>query len=403
MKVGVYYSNEDIRVEEIDKPFIGAGEILVKVKASGICGSDLLEWYRIDRVPMVLGHEVSGDVVEVGEGVEKFRPGDRICVAHHVPCGQCHYCINGHHTVCDKLLHTNFDPGGFSEFIRLPSINVERGAFPLFDNVGYEEATFVEPLACILRAQGKIKDIAGKTLLVMGTGIAGLLHIQVARLLGAGRIIATDRNSFRLEKARELGADVTLLADGGIIPAEHDILFEHGENLSMDSDMPSTGRVSLLADKGNTSPDRQSLSASGMPRSSCKCGIPSERDIPALIRECNEGRLADIVILCTGALDAVNQALRSIDRGGVLVFFAVTDKGVSLSIDPNKLFWRTEITLTSSYAGSQEDYARALELLHLGKVRVKDLITHIYSLDEIGEAFRTLLGTRDSLKVIIRP
>ena len=116
----------------------------------------------------------------------------------------------------------------------------------------------------------------------------------------------------------------------------------------------------------------------------------------------NEGRLADIVILCTGALSAVNQAIESIDRGGTLLFFAVTDKGVTISLDPNKLFWRSEITLCSSYAGNQEDYAKALELIHLKKIPVTDMITHRFRLDEIQEAFDVVVNAQDSLKVIIK-
>lgn len=340
MKAGVYYSNKDLRVIETEYPKIACNEMIVKVMASGICGSDLLEWYRIDRVPLILGHEVSGEVVDVGMGVTKYHPGDRVCVAHHVPCGRCHYCISGHHTVCNTLLHTNFDPGGFCEFIRLPSINIERGTFLLPDDVGFEEATFVEPLACVVRAQNKLGDLSGKTILVIGSGIAGLLHIQVAKLKGAGRIIATDINKFRCGQAKRYGADFTL---------------------------------------------------------------SGSEDITSGIRELNEGMLADVVILCTGAMEALKQAMRSIERGGILLFFAVTDKGSSIPFNPNDLLWRTEITITSSYAGSQEDYAKALDLIHLKKINVQDMITHRFSLDDIADAFKIAQEVSDALKVIIKP
>lgn len=341
MKVGMYYSNKDIRVQEMTTPQIGNGELLIKVIASGICGSDTLEWYRADKVPLILGHEISGEVVEVGCGVLKFQKGDRICAAHHVPCGSCHYCISGHHTVCDTLRITNFDPGGFVEYLRLPAINVERGTFLLPGDISFEEATFVEPLACVWRAQRAIGDLTGKTVMVIGCGIAGLLHIILAKSKGAGIIIATDINQFRLKSAKKHGADYTISAD--------------------------------------------------------------EYDAVESLKKFNSGRLADVIILCTGALSAVNQAISSIDRGGTLLFFAVTDKGVRLSIDPNKLFWRSEITLTSSYAGTQEDYAKALELISLKKIKVADLITHYYSLDDINTAFKTVTQAKDSLKVIIKP
>ncbi|MGA1795216.1 MAG: zinc-binding dehydrogenase [bacterium] len=340
MKVGMYYSNSDVRIEDVPVPAVGPGELLVKVMASGICGSDLLEWYRLDRVPLVLGHEIAGQVVDAGEGETRFAQGDRVCVAHHVPCGRCHYCIGGHHTVCKTLLTTTFDPGGFSEYVRVPRINVERGTFLLPGDVGFDEATFVEPLACVWRAHRIIGNYAGRTLMVAGSGMAGLLHIQVARMLGAGRIIATDVNPFRLEQAHHFGADVTFAADD---------------------------------------------------------------DIPALVRKANEGRGADVIILCTGAAAAVHQALQSIDRGGTIMFFAVTDRDVEIPLRPNEIFWRTEITLTSSYAGSQEDYAAALALIHLKKVNVGEMITHRFPLDRIGDAFRVVAEAHDSLKVVIRP
>ena len=132
MRVLMYYSNSDVRLEELPRPKAGPGELLIKVMASGICGSDVMEWYRRDKVPLVLGHEVAGEVVEVGDGVDRFSKGDRVAATHHVPCNTCHYCLSGHHTVCDTLLRgTHFDPGGFAEYVRVPAINVDRGVFPV--------------------------------------------------------------------------------------------------------------------------------------------------------------------------------------------------------------------------------------------------------------------------------
>src|SRR5512143_3145393 len=131
MKVARYYGSNDIRIEEMPVPEIGRDELLVRVRASGICGSDVMHWYRAGRGPVVLGHEISGEVAAAGHEVAAFRTGDRICAAHHVPCNTCHYCLNGHHTVCDTLRSTNFHPGGFSEYLRLPAINVDRGVFVL--------------------------------------------------------------------------------------------------------------------------------------------------------------------------------------------------------------------------------------------------------------------------------
>ncbi len=138
MRVAMYYNNYDVRLEEIPTPQIGLGELLVRVEACGICGSDVMEWYRRDRVPLVLGHEIGGQIAAMGDEVERYKEGDRVSAAHHVPCNTCHYCLSGHHTICNALRQTNFEPGGFAEYIRLPAINVDRGVFLLPDEVAYE-------------------------------------------------------------------------------------------------------------------------------------------------------------------------------------------------------------------------------------------------------------------------
>ncbi len=204
MKTAVYYNNNDIRIEDRPKPEIKNGEILVKVKASGICGTDLMEWYRIKKAPRVLGHEMAGEIVESKSG--KFKIGQRVFVSHHVPCNECKYCLAGNHTACETLHTGNYDPGGFSEFVRVPEINVEEGAYMLPDNVSYEEGTMIEPLACVVRAQRIIGVGEGQTVLVMGSGISGLLNIRMAKLRGA-KVIATDINEYRLKMAKEYGAD----------------------------------------------------------------------------------------------------------------------------------------------------------------------------------------------------
>jgi len=204
MKTAVYYNNNDIRIEERPKPEIKNGEILVKVKASGICGTDLMEWYRIKKAPRVLGHEMAGEIVESKSG--KFKTEQRVFVSHHVPCNECKYCLAGNHTACETLHKGNYDPGGFSEFVRVPEINVEQGTYILPDNVSYEEGTMIEPLACVVRAQRIIGVSEGQTVLVMGSGISGLLNIRMAKLRKA-KVIATDINEYRLKMAKECGAD----------------------------------------------------------------------------------------------------------------------------------------------------------------------------------------------------
>lgn len=211
MRVGVYYNNNDVRVEEIPKPKIEEGEFLLKVMASGICGSDVMEWYRLKTAPRILGHEATGEIVEVGSGIE-YKKGGRVFVSHHVPCNECDCCLSGHHTACETLHRTNFDPGGFSEYIRMPKINVKNGVYQLPKDLSYEDGTLIEPLACVIRGQKLAGVEKGDSVLVLGSGISGILHVQLAKSLGASKVIATDINDYRLMMAKKFGADFAINA-----------------------------------------------------------------------------------------------------------------------------------------------------------------------------------------------
>jgi len=338
MKVAMYYTNKDIRIEEVPKPVPDRDELVVKVMASGICGSDVMEWYRVKKVPRVLGHEIAGEVVEIGEGVKKFKKGDRVMVTHHVPCGKCIYCKTGRETCCKTLRSTNFYPGGFSEFLRVPEINVKFGTLKLPDNVSYEEGTFIEPLGCVVRSQRLANVSKGDTVLVIGSGISGILHIQLARAHGAGRIIATDITKFRLEMAKKFGAD----------------------NI-----------------------------------------IDAQENVPEKVKECND-RLADKVIVTTGAVPAIKQALKSVDMGGTILFFAPTSPGVEIPIEFLNL-WSRCINIVTSYAAVKKDLEEALSLISKGKINVKEMITHRLPLSETGKGFALMTEGKDSLKIIIEP
>lgn len=215
MKVAVYYNNKDVRIEERPKPEIGPGEVLFRVNICGICGSDVMEWYRIKKAPIVLGHEAVGTIEEVGEGVTDYMPGDRVFISHHVPCDECHYCDIGHHTACETLHTTNFHPGGFSEFIQVPKINVKKGIYRLPDGMRFEDASMIEPLACVSRGQRLSGLEKGGTVLILGSGVAGQLHIRLAKAMGAGRVISTDMSPYRLDFAKKSGADAVIDAGGG--------------------------------------------------------------------------------------------------------------------------------------------------------------------------------------------
>ena len=340
MRVAMYYNNQDVRVEEMPVPDIGPEELLVRVEASGLCGSDVMEWYRIQRAPTVLGHEVAGVVAQVGSKVEGYREGDPVVVTHHVPCNACRYCLSGRHTVCDTLRLTNFDPGGFSEFLRVPEINVDRGLVRIPGGVGFAEASFTEPLACVYRGQRRANLQPGQSVLVLGSGLAGLLHVNLARALGAGRIIATDMVEYRMAAARRLGADAAFSAT---------------------------------------------------------------EDVPARLRESNDGRLADVVIVSTGAPAALEQALNSVERGGTVLFFAPTEPGVSVSVPINDVFFRNDATLTTTYAGAPADLATAMDLIASGRVQVGEMISHRLGLDQAGLGFQLTAQASESLKVVLEP
>ena len=186
MRVAVYRSNADIRVEERPVPQPGPGELLVRIRASGICGSDVMEWYRVPKAPLVLGHEVAGDITETAEGVTGLEPGQRVVVSHHVPCNTCRLCLSDNHTACETLHSTNFDPGGFSEYVRVPRLQTDRGVLRLPDGMTYEEGTFVEPLGCVVRAQLRAGVRPGSTVLVIGSGISGLSSSRAGVNAGCG-------------------------------------------------------------------------------------------------------------------------------------------------------------------------------------------------------------------------
>ncbi|MCX6997937.1 MAG: alcohol dehydrogenase catalytic domain-containing protein [Kiritimatiellaeota bacterium] len=213
MKTALWYNNKDIRIREADRPEPGPGEVLLKVLACGICGSDLVEWYRLPRAPLVQGHEVGARVEQIGPGVVGFQPGDRVMAAPKVACLKCPLCRDGHFPQCAEVKERL--PGGFAQYILVPEIIVANGLYHLPDSVSYEQATFIEPLACVLRAARIGGVTAKRTVLVLGSGISGLLHIRLAQLSNCV-IAATDINLQRLEMAGQAGAGI-------LIPAGEDV------------------------------------------------------------------------------------------------------------------------------------------------------------------------------------
>lgn len=339
MHVAMYYKNSDVRLEEMPRPQIGDDELLVKVMASGICGSDVMEWYRIKRAPLVLGHEITGEIIEAGKDVKGYKVGDRVFVSHHVPCNTCRYCLSGNHTVCETLHTTNYFPGGFAEYIRVPAINVERGVFLLPEEISYEEGAFIEPLACVVRGQRTAQLRPGQSVLILGAGVSGLLHLLATLALGVKRIIVTDINEHRLKIARELGAAAT---------------------------------------------------------------INAKEDLATRLRQTNENRLADAVIICTSSTSAFMQGMQCVDRAGTILCFAPTEPGVNIPIPVND-FWRQSIKIIHSYGASPQDLGETIDLLRQKIIPVGKMVTHRLSLAEAGLGFKLVAEAKDCVKVIIEP
>lgn len=338
-RVAVYRSNRDIRVDTLPTPSIGPGELLLAVHASGICGSDLMEWYRLPRAPAVLGHEVAGRVVAVADGADGFAAGDRVVATHHVPCGTCRYCVRGRETVCEMLRRTEFDPGGFAELIRLPAANVRTGVLKLPPHVSDDAGSMVEPLGCVLRAQRKAGVGSGESVLIIGAGVSGSLHLLAARARSASPIFATDVQPERRDFASRLGADRVFDASG---------------------------------------------------------------DVAEQIRA-EQGRGVDHAIVCTGAPAAIATALAAVDQGGTVCFFAPMAPGECYPLPFNGVFWQRDVTLTSSYGSAPRDLQEALELIASGRAEVDRLVTHRLPLSQIQAGFEQMVRGGDSLKIIIDP
>lgn len=339
MKVAMYYNNHDVRIEEQPIPTISDDELLIKIKASGICGSDVMEWYRIKKAPLVLGHEIAGEIIQKGKQVKTFEIGDRIFATHHVPCNTCRFCLNGHHTLCKTLHTTKFYPGGFAEYLRLPAINVDRGTFLLPDTVSYDDATFIEPLACVVRGFRYANFKPAQTVTVLGSGMAGLINIKLAKTYGASNIFATDINDYRFKMAKEMGADITIKAD---------------------------------------------------------------ENIKEIITNENNGRLSDLVILSAGAMQAAKQAFELVEPGGTLLLFAPTMPGETIPIDLFEL-WNKQINIVSTYAGAGKDIIDAIDLIASKQIIVDDMITHTLPLTEAKKGFELVSKAEKSIKVILHP
>jgi L-iditol 2-dehydrogenase len=216
VRVAVYHGGGRLTVERRPDPVAGPGELVVRVRACGLCGSDLMAWYQDPRAPVVLGHEPAGEVVAAGPGA-RFAPGDRVFVHHHVPCMTCELCRAGRHTLCPTFRRTRIDPGGLAELVRVPRENAEADVLALPDEVPDWAATLIEPLACVVRGQRWAGVGPGSRVAVVGAGAMGLLEVRAALAAGAARVVAIEPRDDRRAGAREAGAQALAEAEPGAL------------------------------------------------------------------------------------------------------------------------------------------------------------------------------------------
>jgi L-iditol 2-dehydrogenase len=337
MKIAKLYSFNNIRIEEMPVPEPGPDEALVKVMSSGICSGDVMPWYIEKKAPLVLGHEPAGEIVKTGIHVDSFRPGDRVFVHHHAPCMDCAFCQRGDYVQCSQWQRSRLIPGGISEYLLIPEGILNNDTLKLPAGITYEDGTLVEPAACVVKSFRRSGIIKGDTVLVIGLGVMGMMHILLAPHYGAKKIIGADMNNFRLMKARETGASV--------IDVNNDSLRE-------------------------------------------------------TVMSMTNNRGADIVISGPNSVDAINSGLQCVAPGGTMVLFTPAKPDEVLTLDPNVIFFK-DIRIVPSYSCGPEDTREALSLIEQGLVRAEKIVTHRYRIEETAKAYQTVASAGESLKVLI--
>lgn len=327
-------------VDEIEKPTLGEGEILVKMQACGICGSDLEKVFGKYGQPSTrLGHEPSGIISEIGDNVKDFKKGDRVFVHHHVPCYSCHYCLHGNETMCKKYYETNLSPCGLAEEFIVPEWNINHGGvLKLPDSMSYEEAAMIEPLACCVRSWNKFSYKDGDSAAIFGLGSTGMMHVMLSNANKFGKVFCIDINDFRLEFSKKFNVTDSIKANNPQLKQK--------------------------------------------------------------ILEQTENRGVDVAIIATGSLEAVSSAIDVVRKGGTVVLFGVPSKGATMDIDMSVVYSK-EITLVTSYAASDNDTKSALKLIASSSLDVKQLITHRYNISDSAKAFEHAHKGSDSMKIII--
>ncbi len=345
MKAYLYYGPGDFRLEEVPTPKVGRGEVLVRVVACAVCGTDLRIYrsgHRKVTPPHIIGHEVAGVVEEVGEGVEEYRKGERVLLVTEVGCNKCRWCIEGRKNLCpDMRAFGYYYPGGFAEYLKIPSEAVEQSnLIPFSESLTFEEASLVEPLSCCVNGQDYLDIGIGEDVVIIGVGPIGLLHLKLARSKGAGRIILVDISSERLKLAEKFSPD-------HIIDA-------------------------------------------------------SQEDPREKVKEITGGKGADVVIVACSSPQAQGEALGMVGVRGRVSFFGGLPRDKSrVTLDTNIIHYQ-EVSVFGAYSSSHQHYHRALRMVEEGRIQLKDIITHTYPLEGLKDAFKTL-GEGKAIKAVIKP
>lgn len=340
MKAAFVKNDSKISIEDVETPNLGSGDILVQMQSCGICGSDLEKVFgKYGQPSMRLGHEPAGIISAVGSNVTEFKKDDRVFTHHHVPCYSCHFCKHGNETMCPKYYETNLSPCGLAEEYLVPEWNVNHGGvLKIPDSMSFDEAAMIEPLACCVRSWKKISYAKGNSSLVLGVGPTGMMHVMLSQAFGFEKIFCLDVNDFRLNYAKKFYVSDAIN--------------------SMDSDR----KKKILSETSN--------------------------------------RGVDVAIVATSNINAVEDAIDLVRKGGTVMMFGVPSQDAKLLLDFSKVYSK-EITLLTSYAASDTDTKEALNLISSSQVDVKKLITHKYPILDTQKAFDHAHSGSDAMKIII--
>jgi len=342
MLAAMIHGVKDLRVEEVPKPKVEHGEVLVKVKAATTCGTDLKIFQRgyvegVIKLPTVFGHEWAGEVVEVGEGVSWPKVGMRVRAGNSAPCLRCHMCQRGSFNLCEDMMWLW---GAYAEYIKIPARMVLVNTQAIPSHVSFEEAAVTEPLACVLRGAEKANIKLGDSVAIIGAGPIGLLHLLTAKKMGAERIIVTDLVDERLEFARQLGADEMVNAQ--------------------------------------------------------------REDVVKKTKELTQNYGADVVIEAIGQPSTWEQALRMVRKGGTVLEFGGCPPNTEIRVSTELLHYG-DVTVIGAFHTTPTHFKKALNLIASGAINVKPLITKKMSLTKIEDAFETLTTSKKDAKIAINP